>query len=82
MKHTRRAAAREAVMGKCLILMLLAAGLAGTISIDTARAGSKMSLGQCKTRVMADTRNLDGPNRNYCGRGCMVKVRACMHGEA
>jgi hypothetical protein len=29
---------------------------------------------------MQDSRNLDGTNRNYCGRSCMVKVRACMHG--
>jgi hypothetical protein len=68
-------------MGKWLLSMLLAAGVAGTISIDAARAGPKMSFGQCKSRVMADARNLDGTNRNYCGRGCMVKVRACMHGE-
>jgi hypothetical protein len=68
-------------MRKWLLVMLLA-GLAGAISIDAARAGPKMSFGQCKTRVMADARNLDGTNRNYCGRSCMVKVRACMHGDA
>ena len=69
-------------MGKWLLLMMLTAGLAGMISIGTAQAGPKMSLGQCKSRVMADSRNLDGTNRNYCGRGCMVKVRSCMRGEA
>jgi len=69
-------------MGRWLLLTLLVAGLAGTISTDMARAGPKMSFGQCKTRVMADARNLDGTNRNYCGRACMVKIRACMSAEA
>jgi len=45
-----------------------------------ASAAPKMSFGACKTRVMQDPRNLDGTNRNYCGRGCMAKVRACMSG--
>jgi len=48
--------------------------------VGSASAAPKMSLGACKTKVMQDSRNLDGPNRNYCGRGCMVKVRACMQG--
>jgi hypothetical protein len=51
-------------MGKRLLLTVLIAGVAGVISTDVARAGPKMSFGQCKTKVMADPRNLDGPNRN------------------
>jgi hypothetical protein len=67
-------------MGKWLLFIVLIAGVAGVISTDVARAGPKMSFGACKTKVMQDPRNLDGTNRNYCGRGCMAKVRACQSG--
>jgi hypothetical protein len=64
-------------MGKLLIIASLALSVG---VVGSASAAPKMSLGACKTKVMQDSRNLDGPNRNYCGRGCMVKVRACMQG--
>ena len=60
--------------------LAIVAGLAAALVIMPASAAPKMSFGACKTRVMQDSRNLDGPNRNYCGRSCMVKVRACMSG--
>ena len=64
-------------MGKTVILacLILSVGLVVPVTAQT-----KMSFGACKTKVMQDTRNLDGTNRNYCGRGCMVKVRECMRG--
>jgi len=64
-------------MGKLLMITSLALAVA---MVSSASAAAKMSFGACKTRIMQDSRNLDGPNRNYCGRGCMVKVRACMQG--
>jgi len=68
---------REAEMRKLLIIT----GLALSVGVGgAAGAQTKMSFGACKTKVMQDGRNLDGNNRNYCGRGCMAKVRACQRG--
>jgi hypothetical protein len=64
-------------MGKVLMLACLVLSL-GLVAPATAQ--TKMSFGACKTKVMQDPRNLDGKSRNYCGRSCMVKVRACMRG--
>ena len=64
-------------MAKLPTLLLL---LASVAVAAPASAAPKMSFGACKTKVMQDSRNLDGTNRNYCGRSCMVKVRACMNG--
>jgi hypothetical protein len=64
-------------MGKLLMIASLALSIG---VVGSASAQTKMSFGACKTTVMQDTRNLDGTNRNYCGRSCMVKVRACMRG--
>jgi hypothetical protein len=66
-------------MGRLLLLSLL---LVGVAIVVPAKAAPKMSFGACKTKVMQDSRNLDGPGRNYCGRGCLVKVRACVRGAA
>jgi hypothetical protein len=64
-------------MGKLLIVTSLALLVC---LVGAANAATKMSFGACKTRVMQDPRNLDGRSRVYCGRSCMVKVRACMQG--
>ena len=64
-------------MGKLAIVI----GFVAALVVMPVSAAPKMSFGACKTKVMQDPRNLDGPNRNYCGRGCMVKVRACMSGS-
>jgi hypothetical protein len=63
-------------MGKLAVM----AGLVAMVVIMPASAAPKASFGACKTKIMQDSRNLDGPGRNYCGRGCMAKVRACMSG--
>jgi hypothetical protein len=72
-----RVTEREAMVGKLLIITSVAVSVG---VVGSASAATKMSLGACKTRIMQDSRNLDSTNRNYCGRGCMVKVRACMQG--
>lgn len=64
-------------MSKMLILATLALSV---VVVGSASAQTRMSFGACKTKVMQDPRNLDGKSRNYCGRSCMVKVRACMQG--
>ena len=63
-------------MGQLLVL----AGLIAAVVVVPANDAPKMSFGACKTKVMQDARHLDGPNRTYCGAGCMAKVRACMSG--
>jgi len=63
-------------MGKLVAVL----GFVAALAVVPANAAPKAAFGACKTKVMQDSRNLDGPNRNYCGRGCMAKVRACMSG--
>jgi len=63
-------------MGKLVMVM----GFVAALAVIPASAAPKMTFGACKTRVMQDPRNMDGTNRNYCGRSCMAKVRACMSG--
>jgi hypothetical protein len=60
--------------------LVMVTGFVAALAVIPASAAPKMSLGACKTKVMQDPRNMDGTNRNDCGRSCMAKVRARMRG--